>query len=150
MTKPLRIPDIQYIEQSWKRRRYARVDLMLHKACTKRSDGTCIHECHMKSLHARSHECHMKSLHECHVRNVTYRCMQHVWSHAGVQPCMYGAGVVVENVARYLQVLLSCRLLEGSRFEERMHWYAAYRVFLLSRMSCRSLVRACVANTMED
>ena len=137
-------------EQSWKRRRYARVDLMLHKVCTKRSDGTCIHECHMKSLHARSHECHMKSLHECHVRNVTYRCMQHVWSYVGVRPCMYGAGVVVENVARYLQVLLSCRLLEGSRFEERMHWYAAYRVFLLSRMSCRSLVRACVAKTMED
>ena len=48
---------------------------MPHKACTKRSDGTCIPECHMKSLHARSHEWHMKSLHECHVRNVTYRCM---------------------------------------------------------------------------
>ena len=137
-------------EQSWKRRRYARVDLMLHKACTKRSDGTCIHECHMKSLHARSHECHMKSLHECHVRHVTYRCMQHVWSYVGVRPCMYGAGVVVENVARCLQLILSCRLLEGSRFEERMHWYAAYRVLLLSRMNCRSLVRACVAKTMED
>ena len=87
-------------EHSWKRRRYARVDLMPHKACTKRSDGTCIPECHMKSLHARSHEWHMKSLHECHVRNVTYRCMQHVLSYVGVQPCMYGAGVVVEYVAR--------------------------------------------------
>ena len=92
----------------------------------------------------------MKSLHECHVRHVTYRCMQHVWSYVGVRPCMYGAGVVVENVARCLQLILSCRLLEGSRFEERMHWYAAYRVFLLSRMSCRSLVCVCVAKTMED
>ena len=40
-------------EQGWKRRRYARVDLMLHKTCTKRSDGTDIPECEMKSLQVR-------------------------------------------------------------------------------------------------
>ena len=62
---------------------------------------------------------------------------------------MYGAGVVVEKVARYLQVVLSCSLLEGPRFEVRVHWYVAYRVILLPRLSCCSHV-ACVAKSVED